>query len=82
VIGIKGVKMPKSCDECPCIDLTDHDEDVYCRAKTYEVKNIYGTTVIYPMLIPFREEQKGRQPWCPLVEIEEGEEKHGSLDDR
>lgn len=75
MIGIKGIVMPDKCIDCPCIDTgeIEHDEDIYCKAKTYEVKTIYGTTVLYPMSIPHGGEEKGRQPWCPLVEIEEGD---------
>ena len=79
MIGIKGIKMPECCRWCPCHSETD-DMD-YCNATKYPVKTIYGTIVFYKREIPWKEVGTIRQPWCPMVEIEEGSEDRGPVED-
>lgn len=82
MLGIKGVKMPEVCYDCPCcwIWSDDYDEKHYCNAVKDKVKGVANFWMDYEREIPFKETYTKRQPWCPLVEIEEGEEKHGSLE--
>ena len=82
MIGIKGVKMPDVCANCPCcwIWSNDCDEEHYCKAVTDKVPCVSGILIDYEREIPQDETYKKRQPWCPLVEIKEGGEQDGSLE--
>lgn len=78
MIGIKGRDMPKNCIECPCFEPVEEID--LCNAKQKGIVTKHGNTVFYSMEIPYGMGREERMPWCPLVEIEEGEEKHGSLE--
>ena len=56
-IYIKGVEMPKNCEECQCSYWTEGVHHDYCQAVGYDTEIHYG--------------EKDRPQWCPLIEIAE-----------
>lgn len=56
-ILLKGVDMPRSCDECPCFSISCYEDEIVCNAacKVLDGEGAEGN----------------RQGWCPLVEVEE-----------
>ena len=54
-IIIRGMKMPKSCNDCPC-----QYDYLYCKAtdKQFEYREE-----------PYVDMFDTRMPWCPLVEL-------------
>ena len=64
MIGIKGMKMPKNCKQCPLVDYGDLHEDELCCAKEDR---------------EFISNGENRPEWCPLVEIEERSEDRGPV---
>ena len=56
-VYIKGMKMPKNCEECPCSYWTEGVHHDYCQAVGYDTEIHYG--------------EKDRPQWCPLTEVPE-----------
>lgn len=52
---IRGMSMPRSCDECPCYAEAD---ELVCRAMNEVMDNGFETGI-------------GRAKWCPMHEVEE-----------
>lgn len=62
MISIKDMSMPDCCMECPFYSGVDHGT---CLVKGWQ--GYFGSRM--------GEQEIGRQEWCPLVEIEESEDK-------
>lgn len=73
MIGIKGRSMPDICQDCPCFNLIDLDEQIdvieliqikLCRASgmTLGARDKYKKT-------PYAWFHTERPEWCPLVDI-------------
>jgi len=56
-VYIKGMEMPKNCEECQCSYWTEGVHHDYCQAVGYDTEIHYG--------------EKDRPQWCPLIEVPE-----------
>lgn len=61
-ILIHDMVMPQNCDECPFPHVTDNEWQYHCPFDTVDYS--HKTNVLF---------SKMRQPWCPLVEVEDNE---------